>query len=125
MNNYLELGVLAPGQTALCLFTNGQFLCNYADGTGSTGLWVLIEPARQFTRIIIYKWTHRNGQRHVDVLTAVPIGITGPEIGGNFGGRYTVDFRELHVAGTTEADWEDFVMTNERPVAYVTHGNGV
>ena len=117
--------LLAPGETALCLFTDGRFFTTDEGGNGSSGFWFIENPQRSFQRVIVFKWTCCEGRRYVELFKALPAGLNGPEVDGNFRGRYTVQLRGVHVAGTTEATWEDFVMSNEHPVTYVTHPSAV
>ena len=114
--------LLEPGETALCLFTNGQFFTIEGD-TGSTGFWTLPDPDRRFDRVIICQWTKRDGHIHRDVFTALA-GNLEHVTQGKFAGRYNVGLIELRLAGTTAAEWESFVdetghHDKTRPV-YVT-----
>ena len=95
--------LLAPGQAALCLFTDGRFL--YMDGgAASSGFWFLREPQRPYQLIIVYRWTYRvDGGRHVDLFVASPGGHEGPVVNGEARGRYNVRLIEPHLAGTTVA----------------------
>jgi hypothetical protein len=114
--------LVAPGETALFLFTDGR-LFEFEGGIGSSGFWVLTDPQRPFQRVVVFRWTFRDGQRLVELFTALPEGLVGPETEGAFRGRYKVRLRDLRLAGTTTASWEDFVATDERPVTYVTGEN--
>lgn len=115
--------LVVPGETALCLFTDGSFLTLGQNGIGSSGFWFL-NPHRPYQRIIIFRWSRRDGQRYVELFTALPAGLDGPETDGQFRGRYRIRLRHIHLAGTTNASWEDFVMTNEQ-VTYITRENAV
>jgi hypothetical protein len=109
--------LVAPGETALCLFTNGSYLKLGRDGIGSSGFWFL-DVQRSYQRVIIYRWSQRAGQRHVELFTALPAGLDGPKADGAYRGRYTVRLQHIESAGSTDASWEDFVGT-ERKVTYV------
>jgi len=116
------LELVAPGETALFLFTNGQFF--ERDGTtGSSGFWRLDDPQRPFQSVVIFQWTFRDGQRIVDLFTARPDGLVGPETSGRFSGRYSVRLRDICLAGTTTESWEDFIASDEHPVTYVSRQN--
>ena len=109
--------LLTPGETALCLFTDGRYL-EINGTTGSSGFW-RIDPNRAFQRVVIFRWEMRNGERHVDLFTAIPDGLI-PITEGEYAGRYTVQLRDIKRVGTTPVSWEDFVGTNDLPVAYVS-----
>ena len=114
--------LVAPGETALFLFTDGRFF--EIDGSvGSSGFWLLDDPQRPFQRVVIFRWTFRDGQRLVELFTALPDGLVGPEAAGPFRGRYKVRLRDLSLAGTPTASWEDFVASDDLPVTYVTREN--
>jgi hypothetical protein len=116
LSSALEL--VAPGETALCLFTDGRFLALGPTGIGSSGFWFL-DPQRQYQRIIIFRWSRDDsGRRYVELFTALPAGLDGPQAEGEFRGRYSVRLRHIQQAGTTEASWEDFFQTEEHPVTY-------
>ncbi len=113
--------LIAPGETALCLFTNGNFLTLGPNGIGSSGFWFL-DPQRFYQRIIIFRWSLREGQRYVELFTALPEGLDGPETEGAFRGRYSLRLRNIERAGTTDVMWEDFVKADDK-VTYVTREN--
>ena len=112
--------LLQPGETGLFLFTDGRFF-EQNGNVGSSGFWVLDDPQRPFHRVVVFRWTFQAGQRLVELFSALPDGLVEPVLEGPFQGRYKVKLRELRLAGTTTALWEDFVATGDGlPVAYVS-----
>jgi hypothetical protein len=116
--------LLATGETGLFLFTDGRFF-EVNGSSGSSGFWVLDDPQRPFQRVVVFKWTIRNGLRQVELFSASPDGLEGPEATGKFRGRYKVRLRELSLVGTTSATWEDFASSDGLPVAYVKRENAI
>lgn len=60
--------LLEPGETALCLFTDGRLLTFNEDGSASSGDWKL-DPARSTKRAIVYKWSLSEGERIVELFS--------------------------------------------------------
>lgn len=111
--------MVEPGETALCLFTDGRFLSLGPTGFGSSGFWFL-DPLRRYELVIIFKWLRDDsGRRCVELFTALPAGLDGPQADGQFRGRYSVRLRQIRQVGTTDASWEDFFKTEEHPVTYI------
>jgi hypothetical protein len=111
--------LLKPGETALCLFTDGRLLTIGPDGSGSSGNWKL-DPNCIVQRVIIFRWSMRDGERSVELFTALLNGMSGPTDEG----RYIVHLLDVHLQGTTSQTWEKFVATEKHPVAYVTRVAG-
>ena len=102
--------LLNDGETGLFLFTDGQFFIKNADKTGSSGFWNL-NPKRKIDRVVIFRWSsNQDGERFVELFTALPIGFDGTT------GRYTVLLREIDCVGNTIRNWEEFVGTQQHPV---------
>ena len=113
--------LVGPGETALCLFTDGRYFVD--DGSrGSSGFWFL-DPKKPFDTVIIFRWKRQGGVRHVELFTALPDAIEGPETEGDLRGRYNVRLRELKLTGNTVVSWEHFVGSDDHPVAYVSGEN--
>jgi hypothetical protein len=115
----LATELLEPGETALCLFTNGEYFTISDKGTGSSGYWP-INPQRPFDRIIIFHWSDAAGQRHVDLFTALSAGFEGPVTDGKYEGRYTVKLQQLAKVGTTDSTYEQFASAAGPWATYVT-----
>jgi hypothetical protein len=102
--------LLNDGETGLFLFTDGQFFIENADKTGSSGFWN-INPQWKIDRVVIFRWSsNQNGERFVELLTALPNGFDGTI------GRHTVLLREINCVGNTVRTWEEFVGTQKYPV---------
>jgi hypothetical protein len=108
--------LLKPGETGLFLFTDGRFFTQNADKRGSSGFWKL-DSQRKIDRVVIFRWSIREGERCVELFSALPDGFDGPTDEG----RYAVRLLNIHFEGNTTRTWEDFVGTLQHPVTYVTH----
>ena len=114
----LAADLLGPGQTALCVMTNGQFLTVNEDRTGTSGYWVLDEQQQSASVLLIYKWAMRNRGKHVDVLLGSVTEMRKEEE-GRFAGRYLISFSDMECVGSTVSDWEEFVPGVMYPTALV------
>lgn len=109
MRDVTEL--LAPGESAMVVFTRGQHLSPGRDGT--SGNWV-IDPRRRADWFIVYRRDGKVGEpaeigraRYVDT-------IPSPEPG-----RFLVEFRGMEPIGTTRLSWSEFALTGTNPVRHV------
>ena len=107
--------LLNPGETGLFLFTDGRFVTQNDDGSGSSGFWKL-DSQRKIDRVVIFRWSLREGERFVELFSALSSGVDGPTDEG----RYNVRLVNIHFEGNTVRTWEDFVGTQQHPVTYVT-----
>lgn len=103
---------LEPNEQALVLFTEGPHFERRADATGTTGKWD-ISGRRDVDRVIIY--------------LREPSGINKLYLASYVGARpsdeskrYYVDFAHIQYAGTTTANWHEFVGEGQKPFRYVT-----
>jgi hypothetical protein len=111
--------LLAPGETALVVFTDGTGLTDNHDGTGSTGWWT-INPKRKVDVVIVYRRATKD-QTDNDVFIGHHDGIDGPLEDCPYPGhRYLVRLRNFKLAGHTHANWRQFADTFMRPVRYVS-----
>lgn len=106
--------LLVPGESALAVFTHGQYFSLNPDGTGSSGNWV-IDPARRVDRFIVYSRTGPAG-RPAEIYRAVFVGAA--ESGEP--GRFVVNFRRAELVGVTRESWPQFADTGVNPVRYIT-----
>lgn len=112
------LDLLAPGESALCILTGGIFLEIKADGSGSSGWWV-ISPYRKYERVIIYKSS--DGNAKADLYLARPDGVEGPRVGeGDTRDRYLVKFLDAKQAGSTGIPWKEFASAGQNPIRYIS-----
>jgi len=107
--------LLAPGETALCVCTDGRYFDFKSDGRGSTGNWK-INPKRQVDRVIIYRRTPGESSRTADVFTALHDGVMDSETDG----RFVVLLLDVQLAGTTNRTWREFSDARQNPVRYVS-----
>ena len=108
------LELLQPGQTGLCVFTDGRWFKINNDGSGSTGNWKA-SPRRNVDVVVIYRQEIRDGQRFVELFTGKPIGYDGPK-----DGRYVIELSDVRLEGSTVLPWYEFADTGQNPVRYVT-----
>ena len=110
--------LLSPGETAIVIFTDGSNFHQAANGSGSTGYWVL-DPARKYDKVIIYV---RNATTQSnDVYVAEKVNVNGPINNG----RYELVLQHIHLTGTTDANWREFAeLANgaQNPIRYLTGG---
>jgi hypothetical protein len=106
--------LLQPGETGLFVYTDGRHFTVNADGSGSTGFWV-INPTRQVDRVVVVREEFRGGQRFAELFTARHDGIIGPE-----DGRYTVRLLDVQLAGSTDRTWKEFADAGQNPVRYIS-----
>jgi hypothetical protein len=107
--------LLRPGETGLFVFTDGRHFVINQDGSGSTGLWV-IDPSRRVDRIVVFRQVHRDGLQIVELFSALPDGVSGPDQDR----RYTLKLLELQMVGSTNQGWRDFADAGQNPVRYVS-----
>ena len=106
--------LLAPGETALVIFTVGHHLTDNHDGTGSTGWWV-INPHRKVNRIIIYRRASDDLADN-DLFIGRHDGVEGPREDG----RYLVRLLDFKLAGHTASNWRKFADTYSKSLRYVS-----
>ena len=107
--------LLAPGETALAVFTHGDHLKINPDGTGQTGIWV-IDPNRNTERVIIY-WRREmypgvENEIYIANRTAISIAPNNE--------RYFVHFHCAQQVGTTVYNWPEFSEGGQNPVKYIS-----
>ena len=107
--------LLQPGETALCVLTDGRNFTINADGSGSTGRWKLT-PTRQVDCVVVYRQEHCDGRSFVELFRARHDGVVGPTEEG----RFTVQLLGIEQAGSTESGWQEFAGPGQNPVRYVT-----
>jgi hypothetical protein len=107
------IDLLAPGESALAVFTHGRHFNLNPDGTGSSGNWV-IDPERRVDRFIVY---NRSGAAGVpaEVYRADFVGA----VQSAEPGRLVVNFRAAELAGVTRDSWPKFADTGVNPVRYI------
>jgi len=106
--------LLQPGQTGMFVHTDGRHFTYNADGSGSTGFWV-INPSRQVDRVVVVLDEFRRGKRIVELFTARHDGVVGPK-----DGRYTVKLIDVQLAGSTDRTWKEFANAGQNPVRYIS-----
>ena len=107
--------LLQPGETALCVLTDGRNFTFHPDGSGSTGFWK-INPVRQADCVVVFRQGLRHGQRYVELFTAQHDGV----VGANEEGRYTIKLLNMQLVDSTEHSWQKFANAGQNPVRYVT-----
>lgn len=104
--------LLRPGEVALFIFTDGTELKVDANGTGSTGDWVL-DPKRGFDWVFIY----RRGRR--DEIAELIMARRG-DMEERADGRFLVNLREVKSVGSTRANWHEFAgAPTNNPIRYI------
>ena len=113
--------LLAPGETALVLFTDGTGLTDNHDGTGSSGWWPLNLRRIDSVDLVIICRRASIDQTDNDVFVGKLDGVDGPVTDCSYPGRrYLVRLRDFKLAGHTPANWREFASTFMRPVRYVS-----
>lgn len=104
--------LLRPGEVGLFIFTEGASLTIGADGTGSTGDWV-VDPRRRVDWIIIYK---RGSDRTNNELWMARPG----DYESARGDRYAIGLRHVQLIGATDANWSQFASAGNNPIRYIS-----
>ena len=107
--------LLQPGETALCVLTDGRNFTINADCSGSTGIWKL-DPTRQVDCVVVFRQEHRDGRSFVELFRAQHDGVVGPTEEG----RFTVRLLSIELVGSTERGWQEFASPGQNPVRYIT-----
>jgi hypothetical protein len=111
----LASNLLAPGETAVALFTRGAHLTFARNGPGASGNWVL-NPARDFDRVILYLRRPEQDPPQAEVYVADFVEtVESPEPR-----RYVVRFRNARLVGTTTQSWSAFAECGANPVRYLS-----
>ena len=105
--------LLQPGETGLFVHTDGRHLTLNADGSGSTGRWV-INPSRRVDRVVVVREAQRGGRRFMELFVARHDGVIGP-----VDGRYTVRLLDVRLAGSTVRSWKELAAAGQNPVRYI------
>jgi hypothetical protein len=100
------------GESAVAIFTDGTHFHSRADGTGTTGYWV-ISTRRKVDRVIIY---HR--RESIDA-NDVYLGSFERVVPSPHKGRNTIRFTGLRLLGSTELNWHKFASTGPNPIRYL------
>lgn len=103
--------LLAPGESALVVYTTGNDFVDNGDGTGSTGWWRILVDDGLTDLVVIY---NRLDNQQTEVYTARPVSADGP-----VNHRYRVNLQDVKLMGKTEANWFDFAETGPQPVRYL------
>lgn len=98
-------------ESAIVIFTDGTHLHLNADGTGTTGYWV-INPGRTVDKVIIY---HR---RQSSDANDVYIGNYSDVAASPEDGRYNINLIGLRFVGSTTANWHEFAESGTNPIRY-------
>ena len=106
--------LLQPGETALCVLTDGRNFTINPDGSGSTGFWK-VDPTHQVDCVIVFREEQRDNQSVVELFRARHDGVKGP----NEDNRYTVRLLDIKLMGCTKRRWQGFVGHGQNPVRYV------
>lgn len=110
--------LLKPVDTALVVFTKGQYLTDNHDGTGSTGWWK-IDPQHRLDYVIVYRRASGD-QDDNDLFIARHDGVEGPREDG----RYLVRLLDLTMVGYTTANWRAFADTYAKEFRYISRPVG-
>ena len=112
INSALDL--LDPGESAVVLFTRGAHLTIDADGSGTSGNWVM-SSSHSPDKVIIYCRPPEQLSPHADIYLADFVDTAqSPEPG-----RRIVRFQAARRVGTTVRNWPDFADTGTGPVRYL------
>jgi len=104
--------LIAPGKSAVVVFTHGLHFVRREDGSGSTGNWK-ISLSRKFDRVIIY---HRlDSATANEVYTADADGIEASDEEG----RRIILLKNVCHRGSTTANWREFANGSQYPVRYL------
>lgn len=115
----LAIELLAPGESALVLRTDGRGLTDNHNGTGSTGWW-RIGPKRSFDTVIIFRQASKDGADN-DVFIGKRDRVEGPiKNTGYRGVRYLVHLHDFKHAGQTFSNWRTFADTHQNPTRFIT-----
>lgn len=106
--------MVGAGETALFIFTAGDDLELFPDGTGRSGYWK-ISATRRLDRVVIYlRDKKRPGVG--DLYSGQIAGIDAKRADG----RRLIHLQKMGKVGFTRENWRKFANTNVNPLRYVT-----
>lgn len=105
--------LLCSGESAIVVFTEGQFLTMNSDGSGMSGKWVM-NPDRHIDKLIIYRLIEEQ-PRHARVYRANYVDA----VQSNSPGRYVIQFKGCEQVGTTSRNWREFADGSTNPIRFV------
>ena len=108
--------LIADGETAVVILTSGPYFEVNADGSGSTGKWV-IDPTRRLDKVIIY----RRDPLHLtaEVFVGEPVDI----VKSDRDRRYVIHLANVRDMGETPETWLPFADLKpgaQNPIRYVS-----
>ena len=106
--------LLDAGETAVCLFTQGDDLDMRPDGTGTSGYWK-INRRRSIDRVVVYLRDAERSDAN-ELYVADFAGLVGPREDG----RYLIQLEHIEHVGFTRLNWRKFARANVNPVRYVS-----
>ena len=109
--------LLAPGESALVIFTRGRWLTDNHNGTASTGWWK-IDPQHLVDRVIICLRASKDPTDN-ELFVGKYDGVEGPSDEGPSSNRYLVRVIDFQRIGETRANWREFANTYMRPTRYI------
>lgn len=104
----MATSLLKRGENAIVIFTYGKYFKKHADGSGSTGNWV-IDKNRKVKQVIIYNRTERGNEVYVAKRTAL-----APS---KHAGRFVIKLDNIRYYGCTYFNWPQF-SGSRNPVRY-------
>lgn len=119
---YSVQDLLTVGETALCLFTDGQPL-NINDDKKGEVVSYDFDPKLSFQRIIIYQLANQLGLNVARLFSALPDNIVEAKSDINSKEKYLIKYEQLQEVGITEVPWDYFIGSSKQPIAYVTKIN--
>ncbi len=105
--------VLAPGETALVVKTDGRFFDLAPDGSGSLGFWKL-RDAIKVDRFVI----HRAVKDRPYAILAGDFAGQEPSLDPKYRGKFRVKFSNLEQVGIAQNSWERFAHAGRNSIRY-------
>jgi hypothetical protein len=116
VTNYTSASqLLHSGEIGLFIFTKGDRFELRADGSGSTGDWI-VSPRRRVDWIFIYK-RDRNDSSLNELFKARRAGI---DRSPRDAARHVIHLSDITLIGNTDVKWPKFAVTGRGSIRYIT-----
>lgn len=104
--------LIADGETAVAVYTDGLFLEIKPDGTGSTGNWIVRSDLDVDRVIILRRGASQVNQVYVATFNGLTLDEGDPR-------RWRIHFTNARLVGRTDNNWREFADAGQNPVRYV------
>ena len=107
--------LLRPGEVGLFIFTKGERFEVRADGSGSTGDWI-VSPKRHVDWVVVYRRDRHDASLN-ELFQGRPAGM---ERSPRDASRWVIRLSDIILVGDTGTNWPAFVATGRGSIRYIT-----